>query len=137
MKKFLLYSLAILLSGLCFTACDDDDDSDDMMDHSVNIKIEEPIDGSTISDPADVHIHIDITSTDEIHEVEVELHPEGNSDDKIIDFEAHSHEQSYTFEQKVDLSSYASGTCFHLEVKVCEDHDCSTRETADAEFCLE
>jgi len=42
-----------------------------------------------------------------------------------------------TFEQEVDLCSYASGTCFHLEVFACKDHDCESREFAEVEFCIE
>ena len=42
-----------------------------------------------------------------------------------------------TFEQEVDLCSYAAGTCFHLEIEACIDHDCAEKETAEVEFCLQ
>ena len=56
---------------------------------------------------------------------------------QIIDYDKHSHDQVITFEQDVDLCGYAAGTCFHLEVEACIDHDCEEKQTADVEFCLQ
>lgn len=132
MKSFKVYYLfAILALGVFITSCGDDDEN------KITITIEEPTNGETITDCADVHIHVDITATDENHEIEVLLHPEGDVNDKIIDYDAHDHDKEITFEQEVDLCSYAAGTCFHLEVKACVDHDCAETATADVEFCLQ
>lgn len=135
MKKFKIHFLAILFLGLSLTSCDHDHDEE----NKITIKIEEPTSGATISKDncGDVHVHIDITGTSELHDVEIALHPEGDEDNKIIDYDKHSHENSLDFEQEVDLCSFAAGTCFHLEVAVCKDHECSEKETSDAEFCLE
>jgi len=135
MRDFKFYYLfAFVVLGLFITSCGDDDDEGD---NQITITIEEPVDGETITDCADVHIHVDITATDENHEVEILLHPEGDVSDKIIDYDAHEHDKVITFEQEVDLCSYPAGTCFHLEVEACVDHDCEEKATADVEFCLQ
>lgn len=126
----------LLILGLLFIACDDDDEND-AMENEITINILEPADGETISDCADVHIHIEVTASMENHEIEVELHPEDDVDDKIIAYDEHNHDEVIDWEQDVNLCSYASGTCFHLEVAACKDHDCEEKERADAEFCLE
>jgi len=113
------------------TGCGDDDSN------KITITIEEPTNDETITDCSDVHIHIDIVASDENHEVEIVLHPEGDVDDKILDIDMHDHDKEITFEQEVDLCSYPAGTCFHLEVEACKDHDCEEKETADVEFCLQ
>ena len=132
----LYYLLSFAIVGLFITSCNDDDDDHDH-DNKVTITIEEPIDGGTIADCSEVHIHIEFEATDENHEIEVVLHPEGDVSDKIIDYSEHEHDQKIEFEQEVDLCSYPSGTCFHLEVEACVDHDCEEKATAEAEFCLE
>lgn len=136
MKKINFYYLfAFLTLGLLVTSCGDDDD--DEMTNQITITIEEPLNGETITECSDVHVHIDFVATVENHEVEVVLHPEGDVNDKIIEYDKHDHDQTITFEQEVDLCSYAAGTCFHLEVKACVDHDCAESTTADVEFCLQ
>lgn len=137
MKKFKFhYLLPMLCLGLFISSCgDDDDDGDD--NNVITITIEEPINEETITDCAEVHVHVDVAASVENHEVEIILHPEGDVDDKIIDFDMHDHDMLITFEQEVDLCSYPAGTCFHLEVEACIDHDCETKETAEAEFCLQ
>ncbi len=135
MKNFKIYYLfAFLTIGLFITSCGDDEEA---VTNQITITIEEPTSGEVITDCADVHVHVDITATDENHEVEIILHPEGDVNDKIIDYDAHEHDKVITFEQEVDLCSYAAGTCFHLEVEACVDHDCAEKQTADVEFCLQ
>jgi len=132
MKDFKFYYLfAFVALGLLITSCGDDDD-----ENIITITIEEPIDGETIADCAEVHVHIDVDASIENHEIEILLHPEGDVDDKIIDFDKHEHDKEVKFEQEVDLCSYPAGTCFHLEVAACADHDCEKMGTADVEFCL-
>lgn len=136
MKFYYLFVFAAL--GLFMTGCDDDDDPDHNHEdeQTITITIEEPVDGETITDCADVHIHVDFLASDENHEIAVVLHPEGNTSDKIIDYSEHEHDASVSFEQEVDLCSYPAGTCFHLEVESCIDHDCTEVQSAEAEFCL-
>jgi len=136
MKKFkFIYLFTFVFLGLFITSCGDDEPEEGT--NTITIVIEEPLNDETVTDCADVHVHIDITASVENHEVEIVLHPEGNVDDKIIDYDEHDHDAAITFEQEVDLCSYPAGTCFHLEVAACIDHDCATKETADAEFCLQ
>ncbi len=123
--------LCIAFFGLFVASCNNNAE-----DNEITITIDEPIDGETIADCSDVHIHIDFVATDENHEIEVVLHPEGDVDDKIIDYDEHDHDKEITFEQEVDLCSYGAGTCFHLEVRACEDHDCDEVATAEVEFCI-
>lgn len=138
MKKTALYSLFALLSlGVCFTSCGDDDDDHDHEDNKVTITIEEPTSGAVITDCGDVHIHIDIEATEELHEIEIELHPEDDVNNKILTHDKHTHDKVYNFEDEVNLCDFPAGTCFHLEVVACVDHDCDEKETADAEFCLQ
>ncbi len=135
MEKFKFYYLfAFVVLGLFVTSCGDDDDPET---NTITITIEEPINGETITDCADVHVHIDIEASDENHEIEIILHPEGNVDDKIIDYDEHEHDKVITFEREVDLCSYPAGECFHLEVAACVDHDCEEKTRADVEFCLQ
>ena len=132
------YLFAFLFVGLIvIPSCGDDDTSDET--NSISITIEEPIDGENIAmtNCADIHIHVDIEASVENHEVEIILHPEGDVNDKIIDWDMHDHDKLLTMEQEVDLCSYPAGTCFHLEVVACVDHDCEETATADAEFCLQ
>ncbi len=130
-KFFYLFALAAF--GLGLIGCSDDDDDT----NTITITIDEPVDGETIADCAQVQVHVDAVASDENHELIVVLHPEGNVSDKIIDYEEHTHDKEAHFEQEVDLCSYAAGTCFHLEVEACLDHDCAEKETAEAEFCLQ
>lgn len=135
MKKFKFhYLLPLFCLGLLITSCGDDPEDDT---NTITITVDEPLNDEVITDCADVHVHIDIEASIENHEVEIVLHPEGDVDDKIIDYDEHDHDKLITFEQEVDLCSYPSGTCFHLEVAACIDHDCEVRETADVEFCLQ
>lgn len=135
MHKIKFYCLLSLLTvGLFLTSCGDKEETNE-----ITITIEEPANDATIAmtDCANVHVHVDIVASVENHEVEIILHPEGDVDDKIIDFDKHAHDANITFEQEVDLCSYPAGTCFHLEVVACADHDCAEKTTADAEFCLQ
>lgn len=131
MNKMKFLSL-LVLAAFAFTmvSCGDDDKN------KITITIEEPTNGEVITDCADVHIHIDIDASEENHEVEIVLHPEGDTSDKILDHDMHEHDKEIKFEQEVDLCDYPAGTCFHLEVVACVDHDCGDKETADVEFCL-
>ena len=131
--SFLYLTLFALLT-VTFVSCDDDDSGS--AENQITITIEEPVEGEVIADCADVHIHIDVDATIENHELEVILHPEGDTSDKIIDFDEHEHDKEIKFEQEVDLCSYPAGTCFHLEVKACDDHDCEKTTTAEVSFCL-
>ncbi len=138
MKGFKFYYLfTFICLGLVVASCNDDDDDDDHGDNAITITIEEPLNEEVITDCAEVHVHIDFVATDENHEVKVVLHPEGDVNDKIIDYDEHAHDQTITFEQEVNLCDYPAGTCFHLEVEACVDHDCEEKETAEAEFCLQ
>ena len=128
------YLFAFVALGLFITSCGDDDDEGTNV---ITITIEEPANEETITDCADVHIHVDISASVENHEVEIILHPEGDVNDKIIDYDAHEHDKLITFEQEVDLCSYPAGTCFHLEVAACIDHDCVEKSRGEAEFCLQ
>ncbi len=134
MKKIKFhYLLPLLCFGLLVTGCKDDDEET----NSITITIEEPLDGETVADCADVHIHIDVVATDENHEIEIKLHPEDDTSDLILDVDMHQHDAQFNFDQEVDLCSYPSGTCFHLEVFACLDHDCEQREFGEAEFCIQ
>jgi len=136
MKKFnFFFLLTIAAVGLLVTGCKSDDEESET--NAITITIEEPINGETITDCSDVHVHIEIVATDENHSVEVVLHPEGDVDNKILDIDMHEHDKDIDIEQEVDLCSFAAGTCFHLEVEACVDHDCEVKETADVEFCLQ
>lgn len=136
MKRIqLFYFFAFLALGVAITGCKDDEDEG----NQITITIEEPIDGENIAiaNCGDVHVHVDISATDENHEIEIILHPEDDVNDLIINYDAHAHDQVIEFEQEVDLCAYAAGTCFHLEVFACVDHDCEERAFGEAEFCLE
>ena len=134
-KNLSLFILA--LGALTFIGCDKDDDEEMHADNEITINILEPGADEVITDPSDVHVHIEIEATDENHEVEIILHPEGDVDDAIIDFDQHTHDKVVIFEQEVDLSAYPSGTGFHLEVEACVDHDCEEKATADVEFSIQ
>lgn len=134
MKITKFYFILCLLSvGLFITSCGDPEEDE----NQITITIDEPLDGDVISDCSEVHIHVDVVATVENHEFEVVLHPEDDTSDNIIDFDLHDHDKELNFEQEVDLCSYAAGTCFHLEVVACVDHDCEESVFAEAEFCLE
>lgn len=136
MKKFKIYLLAILFLGLSLSSCDKHEHDED---NEVKITIEEPTSGQIIAKDkcGDVHVHVKIVATEENHDVEIVLHPDGDTSKKIINYDKHSHDKTINFEQEVDLCSFAAGTCFHLEVSACVDHDCEKKSTADIEFCLE
>lgn len=131
--KWIFY---LLVLGLLFVACDDDDD-DEVTENQITITILEPADNEVISDCSDAHVHIEISASMENHEIEIEMHPEGDVDDKIIEYDEHNHDKEIDWEQDFDLCAYDSGTCFHLEVAACKDHDCEEKERAEVEFCLE
>lgn len=136
MKKLNFYFLAVFATmALFMVSCGEDE----VVGNKITITVEEPLDGAKIdtADCDEVHIHVEFEATDENHEIEIVLHPEGDVNDKIIDFDKHDHDKKVVFEQEVDLCAYASGTCFHLEVVACVDHDCAEKATADVEFCLQ
>jgi len=132
-KSKFLYLLPLFCLGLVMTSCGGDDDPT----NTITITIEEPLNDSVITNCEEVHVHVEFEASVENHEVEVVLHPEGDVNDKILDIDMHEHDRTFEIEQEVNLCSYAAGTCFHLEVKACVDHDCTTSETAEAEFCLQ
>lgn len=135
MKFTTLYiALSLLTFSLFFTSCVEEMEEENNV---VTITIDEPLNEAVITDCTEVHIHVDVVATVENHEFEVVLHPEDDTSDRIIDFDLHDHDKELTFDQEVDLCSYAPGTCFHLEVVACVDHDCEMSEFAEAEFCLE
>lgn len=135
MKKNNFYLFIILVTmGLLVSSCKKDDP---VVENAITITIDEPVSGETITDCADVHIHIDVDATVENHSIEVILHPEGDVNNKILDLDLHEHDKEVHIVQEVDLCSFAAGTCFHLEVEACLDHDCERKETADVEFCLQ
>ncbi len=133
------YLLAFVVLGLLAISCDDDEDNGGDATNQITITIEEPMPDEMIAmaDCADVHVHIDIEASDENHEVEIILHPEGDVNNKILDIDMHEHDKVINIEEEVDLCSFPAGTCFHLEVEACIDHDCAMKETADVEFCLQ
>lgn len=140
MKNYnVFYILAFFSLSIFVVSCDDEMPPEEEPTNAITITIEEPTPAEVIdsADCAEVHVHIDIAASIENHEVEIVLHPEGDVDDKIIDYDEHAHDKVITFEQEIDLCSYPSGTCFHLEVAACVDHDCAEKSTADVEFCLQ
>ena len=125
------------LSMFTFTACDDDDDDDHMHgENDVTINILEPGDDETVADASDVHIHIEVEATDEVHNVDIILHPDDDISDKILEKNIHDHDPKVEFEQDIDLSDYPAGTEFHLEVEACKDHDCEEMVFEDVEFSI-
>ncbi len=129
------YLFAFLSLGLLFAGCSDDDED---TTNKITIVIEEPINDETIAraDCGEVHVHVDFAASVENHEVEIILHPEGDTSNKIIDYDEHDHDKEITFEQEVSLCDFDPGTCFHLEVFACVDHDCTEKASAEAEFCI-
>ena len=119
-----------LLVALVFTACKKEEVN------QVTIEIEEPTAGEVVANAADVHIHINFTATEELHDIDIILHVDDDPSNVVLDQHVHSHEQSYTFMQDVDLSSFPAGTKFHLEVETCVDHDCAEHVHADVEFSI-
>jgi len=135
MKNVKLYFFLTILSvGVLVSGCKKDEEDPK---NTITITIDEPVNGETITDCSEVHVHIDIVASDENHGIEILLHPEGDVSDKILDVDMHAHDKEVRFDQEVDLCSYPAGTCFHLEVEACADHDCESKETADVEFCLQ
>ncbi len=133
MKKFQFsYLLAFVLFGLFITGCDEDG-------NEITITFDEPVDGGTVAmaDCADVNVHIEISASEENHEVEVLIHREGDVDDVVFEYDEHNHDKTFEIEGAMDLCSYPSGTCFHIEVEACKDHDCEEKEISEAEFCLQ
>ncbi len=130
-----LFILSLGFCLICFNSCKEDE-GDTTTENKITITIDEPTSDEVVGDCADVHIHVDFSASVENHEVEIVLHPEGDTSDKIIDYDEHAHDKEITFNQDIDLCSYPAGTCFHLEVLACVNHDCDQTETADVEFCL-
>jgi len=104
--------------------------------NQVTIDIQEPTAGETVADASQVHIHIELTATEELHDIHIHLHPDGDVSNMIIEQDIHSHEMTHTFMQDVDLSSFPSGTKFHLEVETCIDHDCEEEAKEEIDFFI-
>lgn len=132
MMKQNLFLVALMIIGISFIACNKDDDHED----EINIEFLEPMNEEVVANPAEVHVHIRVTSNDEIHDVEIKMHPEEDEQNLIIDQDLHSHETSLDFEEDYDLSSYASGTEFHLSVRVAKDHEGSEFVEEDIHFSI-
>ncbi|MEO0774919.1 MAG: hypothetical protein AAF146_00060 [Bacteroidota bacterium] len=133
----------LLLLGICmisFHSCAEDEDDapvpEPAVENSITITIDEPTNDAVVSNCEDVHIQVDFDASIENHEVEIVLHPEGDTSNKLIDYDEHNHDKEISFVQDINLCDFAAGTCFHLEVVACINHDCDQAETADAEFCL-
>ena len=61
MKNFKFYYLCVFACmGVLITSCGDDEDDEN---NTITITIEEPVNGETITDCADVHIHVDIEAS--------------------------------------------------------------------------
>lgn len=134
--KSIFKILALCLPVLVLTACGDDDDDHDHAHPEINII--SPSNGDMISadDASSVEIHVEVSSENEVHEMEVHLVVEG-TDEEVLHHEGHSHKQMVEFKQMVDLSSYDSGTSFKLEVEVCVDHDCEEIEDEEITFSIQ
>ena len=131
----LTYWMMLLLFGgaVLFTGCDKDDD--DHNDHNhIEITILSPGDNETVSDPANVKIHIKFEADDELHDIEIKLHPENDASNLIIDFDVHIHQKTYEFETTVDLSGFPAGTEFELDIDACEDENCTAKESKHIHF---
>lgn len=124
--------ILIFALSLGLLACNGDDHDE----HEVVIEFLEPMDDEVVSSADEVHIHIRITSEDEIHAANIELYPESDEDDLIINHNAHSHENSYEFEEDYNLSTYPSGTEFHLLVRAAKDHESTEFESATIHFSI-
>lgn len=133
------YLFFFLFASLIIVGCGDDDEEVIDDTNVIALSIQDPDDGGIVAmgDCGDLHVHVDFAASIENHTVTVVMHPEGDTSDRIIDFEEHNHDRAITFEQDVDLCGYAAGTCFHVEVSACVDHDCVTVERSEAEFCME
>lgn len=134
MKNLLLSAIA--LGVLSIVGCDKDDDHDH--DHNdITINILEPMQDEVITDASNVTIHIMFEGTEDLEEIEIVLYAHENEEMKIIDFDNHTHAKTYEFLEEVDLSSYPAGTEFHLEIDVCEDHDCTEKVHKHLDFNLQ
>ncbi|WCL82455.1 hypothetical protein PPO43_04995 [Saprospira sp. CCB-QB6] len=137
----LSYSWPLLLFVLLFgfSSCEKDEDDDHDHDHAeVSINILSPTNDSTVTDPSQTHIHVQVTSDEDLHDIYVYLQVEGDSS-YIAPFgpmTVHEHATTVDIEEDIDLSSYPAGTEFHLEVEACEDHDCEEKETQHIHFSI-
>lgn len=133
MKNLFLASLA--LSVLSIVGCDKEDKHHH--DHNdITIDVLKPMQDEVITDASEVYIHINFSASEGLEEIEIVLYAHGE-EDKIIDFDIHTHDTTYEFLENVDLSSYPAGTEFHLEIDVCEDHDCTEKAHKHLNFKLQ
>lgn len=134
-EKGLLFGL-LALGILTWTGCDKEEH--DHHDHNdITIHILKPSPDEVVADPSNVEIHIEFEATEGLEEIEIVLYAHEEHENKIIDFDIHTHENTYEFREEADLSSYPSGTEFHLEVSVCEDHDCTESIHKHLNFSLQ
>lgn len=126
----LLFSIVAVLAVGCKKE-DHDHDHDD-----IKISFVSPGDGEVIDNSNIVKVDIRIESEHELHEIEIEMYAHGVEELKLIDEDLHVHENEYVFYQELDLSLFPSGTHFHLNVTVCEDHDCEKTHKKGIEFSL-
>ncbi len=129
-----LKNLVLLLSivSILATACKKDDHHHD----DVKITFVSPKDGDQIENKNNVKVDIRFESEHELHEIEIEMYAHGAEELKLIDEDLHVHEKEYTFNHELDLSLFPSGTHFHINVTVCEDHDCEESHKKGIEFSL-
>ncbi|MDP5172517.1 MAG: hypothetical protein NWR72_19910 [Bacteroidia bacterium] len=129
--KFSTPSVLFLAVAFAFLSCDK------KPENVITIDFESPTANSVVADASNVSIHVHITATEEMDDVEILLHPDNDVSDLIVEVDEHVHGDSeYIFEEDLDLSGYPSGTMFHLEVVVCADHDCEEKTTGDIEFSI-
>ncbi len=129
MKKIIFFAFGISLSAVLFFSC--------KKEHNhVDIEFLSPMDNDSVTNSSAVNIKIKFTAEEELEGIEVKLmeHTSGNSIAPFNPLEIHEHVKEYILDDTVNLSSYQTGTEFHLEVKACENHDCTEKVTKSIHF---
>lgn len=130
MRLQILFCTVICIGLLSLFSCN-------RAENEIEISLVAPMTGDSTVQCKDVMISANFAALETNHFIRINFHSEGTDIDSLIFWDVHDHEQETSYEQIFDLCSYPSGTCFHLEIDACIDHECTRSETRDVSFCIE
>lgn len=116
----------VVLFGLALavlSSCTKDDDHDE--ENEITVQFISPENETTVVGD-EVNIHVRLTATVSLYDVELILHPKNDDSNILLDIDQHQHGMERDLQETVDLSSFPGGTVFVLEVEASlsdDDHD--------------
>lgn len=131
MKILQAFPLFLLIFGLTFTACSDDDGE---VTNEITVDIQSPTEGKEVSLSDGDHLHsiVIINTNLALHQVEYMIYPTGDRDNPVVVLNGHGNgngEEEFQVPSAPNEIKFTENTglvpgSYVLEVKACGEHMC-------------